>query len=195
MAKTCDKEFVALDLETTGLDPRLDRIVEVGAVIFRGNEVLGTHETLVDPGIRIHPRITAIHGITNKMTTGSPTPEEAVSELERFIGSRPLVIQNAPFDLGFIQETRRVLSGSPLGNDVFDTCRLAPLVFPGMSSYSLGPLSKALGISAKREHRAVDDSLAAMGVFLKCMERIDPDGEMDYRDFEEIGRASCRERV
>lgn len=185
LAKTCDTEFVALDLETTGLDPRIDRIVEVGAVVFRGNEVLGIHETLVDPGIRIHPRVSAIHGITNKMVTGSPTPEEAVAELGKFMGDRPLVIQNAPFDLGFIEEAGRLLSVSKLDNAVFDTCRIAPLVFPGMPGYSLGRLSRALGIRVKREHRAVDDSLAAMGIFLKCLEKVDPDGKMDYRDFED----------
>lgn len=184
MEKTCDKEFVALDLETTGLDPRLDRIVEVGAVVFRGSEILGVHETLVDPGVRIHPRITAIHGITNKMVTGSPTPEKAVAELEKFIGNRPLVIQNAPFDLGFIEAVRKTNWETPLCNPVFDTCRLAPLLFPGLRSYSLGPLSRALGIALTREHRAVDDSMAAMSVFLKCVERIDPLGTINYPDLE-----------
>ncbi len=184
MEKTCDKEFVSLDLETTGLDPRLDRIVEVGAVVFRGNEVLGIHETLVDPGVRIHPRITAIHGITNRMVKGAPTPGEAVSKLEAFIGERPLVIQNAPFDLGFIEAVRKTNSETPLCNPVFDTCRLAPLLFPGLRSYSLGPLSRALGVARTREHRAVDDSMAAMGVFLKCIERIDPLGKIDYPDLE-----------
>lgn len=177
-------EFAALDLETTGLDPRLNRIVEVGAVVFRGNEVLEVHESLVDPGVRIHPRLTAIHGITNKMVKGSPRPLEAVSRLVTFVGSRPLVIQNAPFDLGFIEAVRSDHFEHQLDNAVFDTCRLAHLLFPGLPGYNLGQLSRSLGVVAKREHRAVDDSLAAMGVFLRCVERIDSQGEMNYEDFE-----------
>lgn len=184
MTKACDTEFVALDLETTGLDPKLNRIVEVGAVSFRGSDVLGVYETFVDPGVRIHPRLTAIHGITNRMVKGAPTPGEAVSKLAAFIGDHPLVIQNAPFDLGFIEAVRKANSGTPLCNPVFDTCRLAPLLFPGLGSYRLGALSRALGIACTREHRAIDDSMAAMGVFLKCLERIDTLGKMDYSDFE-----------
>ncbi len=185
MARVADTEFVALDLETTGLDPGIDRIVEVGAVIFRGGTVLEVHETLVDPGVRIHPRLTKIHGITNNMVKGAPFPFAAVTELVKFFGDRPLVIQNAPFDLGFIEAVRGENLEPPLCNPVFDTCRLAPLIFPGLSSYSLGPLSKALGIVLTREHRAVDDSMAAMGVFLRCVERIDPESVMDQAIFEE----------
>lgn len=180
-----DTEFAALDLETTGLDPCLNRIVEAGAVIFRGNTVVDVFETLVDPGVRIHPKLTAIHGISNKMVKGYPSPAEAVMKLETFIGEHPLVIQNAPFDLGFIETVRREHTSDPLPNSIFDTCRLAPLIFPGLPSYSLGPLSRALSVAAPREHRAADDSIAAMCVFLKCIERIDPSGEIDYPDFEE----------
>ncbi|MDO9508904.1 MAG: exonuclease domain-containing protein [Thermovirgaceae bacterium] len=185
MIRVSDTEFAALDLETTGLDLCLNRIVEVGAVIYKGETVLDVYETLVDPGVRIHPRLTAIHGITNRMVKGAPSPFEAVSELEDFIGDRPLVIQNAPFDLGFIEAVRKEHSDEPLSNAVFDTCRLAPLVFPGLLSYRLGPLARALGIVTAREHRAVDDALAAMGVFLKCVERVDPQGEMEYALFKE----------
>jgi DNA polymerase III epsilon subunit family exonuclease len=186
MAGVFDTEFVSLDLETTGLDPRLNRIVEAGAVIFRGESVLDVFETFVDPGVNIHPRLTAIHGISNSMVKGAPSPGEAVMELETFIGDRPLVIQNAPFDLGFIEAVRKERTKAPLSNHVFDTCRLAPLVFQGLPSYSLGPLSRALGVAAPREHRAVDDSMAAMGVFLKCLERLDPFRGMDYMDLEKM---------
>jgi DNA polymerase III epsilon subunit-like protein len=89
------------------LDPLNDRIVEAAAVIFRGSEVIDTFETLVNPGVRITSALTAIHGITNSMVKGAPAPAEAVSTLAGFVGERPLVIQNAPFDMGFIDTIRR----------------------------------------------------------------------------------------
>lgn len=177
-------EFAALDLETTGLDPLNDRIVEAAAVIFRGGETIDTFETLVNPGLRITPALTAIHGITNSMVKGAPTPSEAVSTLAGFVGERPLVIQNAPFDMGFIDTVRRESFSGQLDNDLFDTCRLAPVIFPGLSSYSLGSLARALGVPTGRSHRALDDSMAAMGIFLKCMKKIDPVGDMEYERFE-----------
>lgn len=184
MAGVFDSEFIALDLETTGLDPCVNRIVEAGAVIFRGDSVLDVFETLVDPGVRIHPRLTAIHGINNSMVKDAPSPVEAVTRLADFVGERPLVIQNAPFDLGFIETVRQENFQKPLINDVFDTCRMAPLVFPGLPSYSLGSLARSLKVPKGRDHRALDDSLAAMGIFLKCLEKIDPDGSMSYGIFE-----------
>ncbi len=179
-----ETEFAALDLETTGLDPLNDRIVEAAAVIFRGREVLDSFETLVNPGVRITPALTAIHGINNSMVKGAPSPVEAVGRLAGFVGERPLVIQNAPFDLGFIETVRQESFREPLVNDVFDTCRLAPVIFPGLPSYSLGSLTRTLGVPKGRSHRALDDSLAAMGIFLKCMDKIDPAGDMDYERFE-----------
>lgn len=184
LTKVWGTEFAALDLETTGLDPLNDRIVEAAAVIFRGSEVIDTFETLVNPGVRITSALTAIHGITNSMVKGAPAPAEAVSTLAGFVGERPLVIQNAPFDMGFIDTVRRDSFSGPLDNDLFDTCRLAPVIFPGLPSYSLGSLARALGVPKGRSHRALDDSLAAMGIFLKCMEKIDPAGNIEYERFE-----------
>ena len=178
--KAWETEFAALDLETTGLDPLKDRIVEAAAVVFKGDSVLDTFETLVNPGVRITPALTAIHGIDNGMVKGAPKPPEAVSRLLLFLGERPLVIHNAPFDMGFID---RVLGESflePAPNDLFDTSRIAPVVFPGLPDYKLGSLSRALGVKPGRGHRALDDSLAAMGIFLKCLEKIDPSREMGY---------------
>ncbi len=185
MARAYETEFAALDLETTGLDPDLNRIVEVAAIIFRGDTVLGRHETLVDPGVPIHPRLTAIHGITDRMVKGAPTPQEAIADLVEFIRNRPLVIHNAPFDLGFIESVRRKAGEPSLSNDAFDTCRIAPLVFPGLASYSLGNLSRALSVTMSREHRAADDSLAAMGIFLKCVGKIDPGKRIGYVSLKE----------
>lgn len=184
MATVRATEFAALDLETTGLDPLNDRIVEAAAVIFREDEVLDVFESLVNPGVRITPALTAIHGINNSMVRGAPSPVEAVERLAGFVGERPLVIQNAPFDLGFIETVRQESFREPLVNDVFDTCRMAPVVFPGLPSYSLGKLSRHLGVKKGRDHRALDDSLAAMGIFLKCLEKIDPSDETGYADFE-----------
>ena len=182
--KVWETEFTALDLETTGLDPLADRVVEVGAVVFKGDAIIDTFETLVDPGVRISRALTAIHGIDNRMVRGAPSPPEAVARLMVFMGARPLVIHNAPFDMGFIETVlRERFLEAPL-NDLFDTCRIAPVVFPGLASYRLGELSRSLGVEQGRGHRALDDSLAAMGVFLSCLREIDPAREMEYGPFE-----------
>ena len=134
--------------------------------------------------MRISRALTAIHGIDNRMVRGAPSPPEAVARLMVFMGARPLVIHNAPFDMGFIETVlRERFLEAPL-NDLFDTCRIAPVVFPGLASYRLGELSRSLGVEQGRGHRALDDSLAAMGVFLSCLREIDPAREMEYGPFE-----------
>src|SRR5512137_2915187 len=98
-------EFVAFDLETTGLFPVVNRIVEFGAVRFRldGRE-LATWEQLVDPECLIPLDVTAIHGITDAMVRGQPTVAQALPGFLEFLGRNEAILlaHNAPFDLGFL---------------------------------------------------------------------------------------------
>ena len=121
-------EFIAFDLETTGLHPVSAQIVELGAVRFKGDgEVLGQFQQLVDPRSKIPHIATQIHGITNAMVQGQPTIAEALPEFLEFLGDTPMVMlaHNASFDLGFLSVALCRLRHSFPVHQTLDTCTLA----------------------------------------------------------------------
>lgn len=162
--------FVAFDFETTGTDPRQDRIIEVGAVRFEGGSVTGTFSALVDPGCPIPSRIRRLTGIGDGDVAGQPGIHEILPNFVEFCGGLPLIAHNAPFDLGFLENnfpTRFLPNRLAL-----DTLELARVVLPLHRSYSLADLSRSLGIALERSHRAREDALATGQVFLELRSRV-----------------------
>lgn len=153
--------YVALDLETTGLDPKRDAIIEIGCVKFCGQEMLGEWHSLVSPGRALPFKITQLTGITNRELADAPPLRELVGPLRRFVEDLPVVAHNTGFDLGFLRAAGVVFPGLAL-----DTFELASIVIPATSSYSLGALSERFGLRLGRAHRALDDARATAQLFV-----------------------------
>lgn len=160
------RTYVALDLETTGLDAQHDAIIEVAAVKFRDDEVLDTFSTFVNPGRPIPLQITELTGIRDADVANAPTLRDVLSRLARFVGQCPIVGHSVEFDLGFLRRH------SPLfENELFDTFELAGVLIPSVERYSLGELAGALGIELKQAHRALDDAQATHRLFCALLRR------------------------
>lgn len=147
--------FVALDLETTGLEAERDVIIEIGCVKFRHGEIVAEWSTLVNPGRPIPFQITQLTGISNQDVAQAPPLEEVAGPLRHFVGSAPLVAHNISFDLGFLRA-----AGIRLPGPAIDTFELASIVLPSHSSYSLSSLAAHFGIVLEEAHRALDDARA-----------------------------------
>ena len=155
-----DRTLVALDLETTGLTPRLDRIIEVGAVRFRGDEVLATFQSLVRPEVAIPRAVQELTGIRDADVAAAPPPEEILAQLIDFVGDSGVVAHSGNFDLSFLVDPE----GGP-GYELFDTLDLARIMLPMAPSHSLPHLSRQLGLSHRHPHRALSDADAARQLF------------------------------
>ena len=171
-------EFIAFDLETTGLFPVVDRIVEFGAVRFRldGRE-LGTWEQLVDPECVIPPGVTEIHGITDAMVRGQPTLARALPGFLDFLATTDTILlaHNATFDLGFLNFAAAKTGLTRPSNPVIDTLDLARTCVRGAPSCRLEDLVVHLGLAELEDHRALSDSRLAMALFshmVVCLERL-----------------------
>src|SRR5208283_3284835 len=99
---SCKHIIVAFDVETTGLVAGVDRVTELGAVAFQGDEVLDTFSSLVNPGISMPPDAERVTGITDEMLAEAPPPAAALPQFLRLLGSGTPVAHNAVFDVGFI---------------------------------------------------------------------------------------------
>jgi ATP-dependent DNA helicase DinG len=155
-----DRTFVALDLETTGLSPRLDRIIEVGAVRFQGDTVLATFQSLVRPEVGIPRAVQELTGIRDADVAAAPQPEHVLAQLIDFVGTSAVVAHSGNFDLSFLVD-----GASEPVYELFDTLDLARIMLPVVPSHSLPHLSRQLGLSHPHPHRALSDADAARQLF------------------------------
>ena len=135
------RTLISLDLETTGLDPNLDAIIEIGAVRFRGERVEDEWSTLVNPGVPLPTFIVELTGITDAMLVGAPRFREVLPDLEQFVGDTPILGHNVQFDLSFL-----AAKGLFQWNDPIDTFDLASVMLPDSGRYNLLSLASSLGV-------------------------------------------------
>ena len=154
------RTYVALDLETTGLDPEKDTIIELGAVRFRDGEILDKFSQVVNPGRRIPRNIQQLTGISQAEADAAPPLAQVASTFRRFVGDAPVVGHNVGFDIGFMRS-----HGLYNFNPLLDTFELALITLPGLPSYKLGRIAEHLGVSLENAHRAYDDAEATMHIF------------------------------
>lgn len=167
-----EREFVAFDLETTGLRAGACQIVEIAAVRFRGDGTeLGRYERLVNPQCSIPRQVSRIHGITDDMVAGQPTIDQVLPEFLDFLGSEEtlLLAHNAAFDVGFISADLARLRMPAPRHEVFDTLAIARQRLPHLRSHRLDILAAWLGTRG-RSHRALADSLTVKEAFLRMAE-------------------------
>jgi len=172
--------YVALDIETTGLDVERDAITEIGIVKFRGQEVISTWSSLVNPRRHIPYKIQRLTGITPEKVKDAPTISALLPRLAEFVGRAPIIGHNVPFDLGFLRQQRLFVQNAGI-----DTFELASILVPEAPRYSLTVLAETLGIELGNAHRALPDAVATKDLFLVLMERA---RNMDLQVLQEINR-------
>lgn len=176
------EHFVFLDLETTGLSPEVDEIIEIGAIRFNRDQIChAAFSTLVKPERRIPRRITGITGITQGMINERGIPlAEALSGFIKFIGDLPLVTFNADFDMGFLWNAAR-RQGLAIENRYACALKLARRAWPGLPSYRLVDLAKIGNLSDDDTHRALGDCKRAVIIFTSAVGEIGEEICWSYR--------------
>ncbi|MCB9025650.1 MAG: 3'-5' exonuclease [Bdellovibrionaceae bacterium] len=168
--------FIAFDLETTGILPGVDRIVEIGAVRYFNDQVEAVYSTLVDPQIPIPEGASRVNGILDDMVQGKPTIDRLLESFADFCSDDIMVAHNAAFDAQFLTaDIKKFEAPAPKGI-VIDTYSIAKKVFPGLPNYKLGTLVQHLGIPSTQFHRAEEDASYCGQLYLKMLEKISPAG-------------------
>lgn len=153
------KVYAIVDLETTGGIAKRDKITEIGIVLYDGNKVIDTYQTLVNPGRSIPSEITRITNITNEMVADAPFFYEVAKNVVEFTEGAIFVAHNVRFDYSFLKEEFASL-GYTFTKRQLCTVRLSRKAFPGLKSYSLGNLIRHFNINVSARHRALDDAMA-----------------------------------
>jgi len=167
-----DVTFCVLDLETTGGSPASCEITEIGAVKYRGGDLVGSFQTLVDPGLEIPPSITILTGITQAMVIDAPDIAATLPAFLEFIGDSVIVGHNVRFDLSFLNAAAVRLGYEKLGQRSVDTAALARrLVRTEVRSLRLRSLAAHFRSPVTPNHRALEDARATAHVFHGLLER------------------------
>lgn len=151
-----EKRIVVCDLETTGLNSQIDKIVEVGLVSLEMGEVTGKFHSLVNPGQPLPLKVKRLTGLNDADLIHSPEISNIMTQILNFIGDSPIAGHNVQFDMAFLASAR----GLPLANRYYDTVELARLVVPSAASYRLESLCNEFNIELRSSHRALDDAMA-----------------------------------
>ena len=176
-------EYVAFDLETTGLSSANDRIIEIGAVVMKNGEELDRFQTFVDPQRPLEKKIVELTGITDEMLKGAPKIEEVLPEFLKFVNGRVLVAHNSDFDTGFIRAAC-ARQGLPYTYTAADTLILSQNMLPQLNKFKLDIVSNALSLPDFNHHRAADDAVTCGLIMHRLMARMEE--KLDIHTLQEI---------
>jgi DNA polymerase III epsilon subunit family exonuclease len=189
--------FIVVDLETTGLEPKLDKIIEIAAVKVQGGQIVDEWNTLVNPGMFLPQVTTDITGITTEMVQDAPTFPDVVDDFLSFMGEGSVfVAHNVEFDRCFVNEHLIKHEREELQDPYMCTFKLAKQVHPNLARYNLGFLAESFGIDLSQAHRALHDAKATAELFIKFMRVLENGGLKQVRDIpviQNIGRAPKEE--
>jgi CBS domain-containing protein len=167
-------EAMALDTETTGLDPAVARIIEFGSLqISRGIVVENSaRDMLINPGIAIPPKSTEVHGIKDADVTGAPAFSAAYATIRELMGARVVVGHNIGFDLAIMEAEARRSSIAWKRPRFLCVRMLGTLAAPSLASHSLDAMATWLGIEVKNRHRALGDAEVAARIFIALIPKL-----------------------
>ena len=173
------RDYTVVDTETTGLSTESCCLIEVSALRVREGRVAVEFSTLIRPPWRevqkngqwqqgyVDDFIQGLTGITDEMLEGAPLPEEALPQVEDFLGRDLLLGHNVGFDTAFLYDSFQKYLGRPLGNNSLDQLRLARKLLPQLPHHRLGDVAAALGVPYQGAHRALADCWITYGCYEK----------------------------
>ncbi len=164
-----EQSYVAVDLETTGLEAKRDKIIEIGAIhVVNGREIAAFH-SMVNPHRRLKEQITELTGITDDMVENAPDIGDIIEEFAEFCGQAPLLGHRIMFDYSFLKRAA-VNHGVPFEKNGIDTLKLCRHFLPEDQPKNLSAACEFFGIRRKKAHRALEDARDAHYLYQRLAE-------------------------
>lgn len=174
--------YVAVDLETTGLNKKTDKIIEIGAIKFKEGMEPQVYTRFVKPGIHISDQIVNIVGITDEMVEDAPYIDEIIGEFIEFTEDLPLLGHNLMFDYGFLKQAA-VNNSYSFEKDGLDTLKIARKYLSNLESRKLDDLCKYFGIADENHHRAWNDARVTVELYEILCKKFEGCGNSSEKDF------------
>lgn len=192
----CRERFIAFDLETTGLSPESDRIIEISAILFEGFEPVNKFSTLVNPGMHIPPSASAVNGITDSDVKNAPGETQAIRQFCDFVGNDVLsgdvvlVAHNALFDIKFLLHAMS-RSGIDADLNFQDTLYMSRKWSIETEDHKLGTLAKHFGFEQSQAHRAGSDAEVCGKIFVELLNIRSDEQKKRFSALSELEQKTC----
>ena len=168
--KVFPDSYVVLDIETTGLNPKENEIIELSALRVENDRIVEEFSTLVKPSGTISPYITHLTGISQSMTENAPDIKTAIKRFADFCSDSIIMGHNVKFDIGFISTNLHRHHNLPFANDYVDTLRLARIYLPSLPNKKLGTIASFFKFDTSGMHRGLKDCVVTNLCFQKMKE-------------------------
>ena len=165
-------EFSVLDVETTGLSARNNRVIEIGIVKLNNFKIVDRYQTLINPGCKIPSFITQLTGIDNDDIYDAPFFSEVMTKIEEFIGDSVITGHNLNFDLSFLRYEFMRSGNEPIANPNVCTLKIARKLYPMLKSKSLASVTKHLRFKNPTAHRALGDAEVTAKILVKMIREL-----------------------
>ena len=183
-----DLRFVAIDLETTGLNPYKHEIIEIGAVAFNIDELGESFSILIKPEKKMDPKARAVHQISaEELATHAVPLADGLTAFSKFLPDGSWVFHNAPFDLSFLKQAYAATKFPWPNRTYYDNLQLSRKLKPDRASHALEAIKKELGIDTGKAHRALADAQATALAFMHLLQN-EPDIFSSKTKFQKIRR-------
>lgn len=176
-------KYTVIDLETTGLSPEYDEIIELAAVKVKDGQIVDRFQQLVKPENGISDFIAELTGITNEMVADAPSIAEALLAYLDFIGNDIVIGHNVTFDINFIYDNAARWLDRIFGNYYINTLSIARKLIPGLAHYRLDDLRDYYGVSHESAHRALSDCEHTNEIYQHMFKVIDAMPREEYFNF------------
>lgn len=175
-----DDTFVVLDIETTGLFPRKDKLIEIACVKINNGEIIDEYTTFINPEVDISYKITEITKITNDMVRNEPVISDVIKNIVDFLGDYPVVAHNARFDASFLMKIYDDF-GYKFNNPIIDTLLISRILYPDLKAYRLDRICRHLNVELVSHHRAIYDTRATAECFIIMLKDL-KEKYIDFKD-------------
>lgn len=188
------KDYVCIDLETSGIRAKWDKIIEIGAVKVRNGIVVDKFEQLINPGVELSERIIDLTKITDDMLCDKPEIEEIMPKLIEFIGDDILLGHNIAFDYNFLKQNA-VNVGITFEKEGIDTLKIARKTLKGLESRGLEYLCNYFGIIDENHHRALNDAQVTSKLYLILCDKFGDEFPETFKPYKLVSQAKKMQPV
>jgi DNA polymerase-3 subunit alpha (Gram-positive type) len=185
--------LIIFDLETTGLDPVKNEIIEIGAMKIESGEIKGIFNKLINPGSPLTSEIVNITGITDEMLKDAPKIKDVLPGFLEFIGQSSLIAHNADFDMSFIRDKLKTHLGRDLRNQSICTLMLSRILLPNLGNHKLHTVAGYFKIPLYARHRAIGDVEATFQVWQNMAFKLKEKGVSTKADLDKFIASNLRE--
>ena len=176
--------YVIVDLETTGLNPSTDEIIEIGAIKVENKEIKDIFNKLIKPDKAIPENIVELTGITQEMVHNELPIKPVLEQFVKFLGDRIFVAHNAEFDSSFIKVQMKKILNKNMDNFIACTLLVARDILPNLENHKLPTVARYFGLEIANRHRAIGDAELTYQIWLKFLDKMKEKKIVTKKDLE-----------